>query len=1029
MFLLALIFPVVGLYAQETIDIRGHVTDTEGNDLPGAAVMIKGAEVATGATSDVNGEYLLKGVPVGSSLEAQVIGFQSQTKKVTAGSNVINFILVPDAEEMEELTLVAFGRQKKESVVSSVTTVNVKDLRVPAHNFTSSFAGRIPGMISWQTSGEPGADMAQFFVRGVTTFGYGNSPLILIDGFESSTDDLRRLQVDDIESFSILKDASATALYGARGANGILLIVTKSGREGPAEINVRVDSHVATPTKMIETVDAIEYMRMYNEATVTRNPDAGYYYNEQQIQSTINNENPMIYPNVNWYDELFKKTTINNKAVISISGGGNVAKYYIAGGFENENGLLKKDTRNNFNTNISINRVHLRSNVIFNLTKNTTLDARIQAEFERYNGPYNSATSVFGMVLNSNPVDFPAVYDPDYAHQFTTHTLFGSTIVNGAIKQNPYAEMVRGYSSSNNDIVTAQATLNQNLDFITPGLKFEIKGSVKTSGNTSQSRYFIPFYYQWEGYNQVTKEYKLFCLNPHSSDAMGDISAGTSRDASYYFEARLNWGRKFNNLHQVDAMVVTIAQENANLVEGSIFSALPSRNLGLSGRFSYNYDSRYFGEFVFGYNGSEKFDYKRRWGFFPSFGAGWIVSNEKWFESAKKVVNHLKLRATYGISGNDAIAGAADRFNFLSQIVKGGAGYSWGELFNNYGGGYQILRYANPDITWEIGKKVNVGLEINMFGDFLRFQIDAFKDWRSQIYQERENFAATTGLIDPPLKIFGNVGKVETHGFEGSLDLEKNITKDAWVTGRFNFTYSVNKVTAKEEKNYRDRYLSAIGQSVNMQWGLVAERLFVDYAEIANSPRQDFGSYSAGDIKYKDINGDGVVNDNDRVPMGYPRGAPEFQYGFGLSGGWKNFDLSFFFQGNSRVSFFINPEGIAPLVDHRNAMKIVARDYWTETDPDAHAFWPRLSTTPIVNNTQISSWWLRNGTFLRLKTIEGGYTIKNLDKLFIKSGRIYFSIENVFYVSTFKLWDPEMGDSGLGYPPNRRFNIGLQLQF
>jgi TonB-linked SusC/RagA family outer membrane protein len=835
--------------------------------------------------------------------------------------------------------------------------------------------------------------------------------------------------VDDIESFSILKDASAAALYGARGANGVLLIITKSGKTDTGiSINARVDTHIATPTKMIEMVDAIEYMRMYNEGVVTRNPIAGNYYSEQVIQSTINKENPMIYPNVDWYGELFKQTTVNKRATINLSGGGRIAQFYVSGGFENENGLLKEDSRNKFDSNISINRTHMRSNVVFNLTKTTTLDTRIQAEFERYNGPYNSATGIFNMVMDVNPVDFPTVYEPDEANKFTSHTLFGNTLVNGAMKSNPYAEMVRGYKSQNISIVTMMATIRQDFDFLVKGLKFEGKGSVKSNGTSTQMRSFSPFYYAVEQYNQVTREYKLFGLNRLSgNNSMGDIDASNERGASYYFEGRLNWNRVFG-VHSLGAMAVSTLQENSNLVAGTVFTALPSRNAGVSGRVTYDYDNRYFGEFNFGYNGSEKFTKEKRFGFFPSIGGAWMTSNEKFWEPMKKVINMLKFRATYGINGSDAIAGAADRFNFLSQISKGGAGYTWGMLSTNSGGGYTISRYANENISWEVSRKVNLGLEVNAFSNFLKFQFDLWKDWRSDIYQPRETFAATTGLIDGGLKIFGNVGKAETFGFESSLDVEKMFSNGSWLLGRFNFTYSKNKVTQKDEPQYKDRYLSAVGQSANILRGLVAERLFVDDYEMDNSPSQDWGFYEAGDIKYKDINGDGRVNNNDYVPMGYPS-FPEVQYGFGLSGGWRNFDLSFFFQGNSRVSFFIDPVGIAPLVNHRNALEIVARDYWTETNPDVHAFWPRLSVNPLENNTKNSSWWLRNGTFLRMKSIEVGYNIKKMDWLLLQSGRFYFSVENVFYLSTFKLWDPEMGSSGRGYPPNRRFNIGLLLQF
>ncbi|MDR2382379.1 MAG: TonB-dependent receptor [Prevotellaceae bacterium] len=1023
---LFLMFFCSGVFAQ-TKTITGHVKDAADNSpLPGVAVQIANSSV--GAVTGEFGEFSMT-ADRNDTLVFSLVGMK-EVKQYVGQRSVFEILMFSDETELEEVQVVAFGVQKKSSSVASITTVKPSELRVAAYNLTSSFAGKIPGMISFQTSGEPGADLAQFFVRGVTTFGYTQTPLILIDGFESSAYELARLQVDDIESFSIFKDASASALYGARGANGVLYVITKSGQSSGISINARVDTHIATPTKMIEMVDALDYMRLYNEAVITRNPYSGKYYSEQVIESTRNNENPMIFPNVDWYDELFKQTTVNKRANVNISGGGNVARFYVSGGFENENGLLKNDRHNKFNSNISINRVHMRSNVIFNLTKTTSLDTRIQAEFESYNGPFEEASAIFDKVMSVNPVDFPPFYEPDEANKYTTHTLFGSILVGADdnIQVNPYAEMVKGYRTKNVSIVTMMATVKQDFDFLLKGLKFEGKGSVKTDGTSTQRRSFSPFFYSVESYNQVTQAYKLFGLNRLTGNtSISDLDVEHGRSSSYYFEGRFNWNRVFD-VHSVGAMVVGTVQQTANLVAGTIFAALPARNAGISGRVTYDYDNRYFSEFNFGYNGSEKFTGAKRFGFFPSIGVAWMTSNEKFWEPLKDVINTLKFKATYGMNGNDGIAGAEARFNFLSNISRGGGSYIWGLLGDNSGSGYSINRYANANISWEISRKANLGIEVNALNNVLKFQFDAWKDWRSDIYQERKTFAATTGLIEGSLRVYGNIGKVETVGFESSLDVEKMFNNGAWLLGRFNLTYSKNKVIVQDEEQFKDRYLSAIGQSTNVMRGLVAERLFVDENETVNSSRQDWGFYEAGDIKYKDINGDGRVNKNDMVPMGYPS-IPEIQYGFGLSGGWRNFDLSFFFQGNSRVSFFIDPKGIAPLIDHRNALKIVAEDYWTETNPNVHAFWPRLSVTTLDNNTQNSSWWLRNGTFLRLKSIELGYNIKNIDKLLVKSGRIYCSVENVFYVSTFKLWDPEMGASGRGYPPNRRFNVGLLVQF
>ena len=1008
--------------------VSGVVSGGDGVPIPGASVIIKGT--TRGTVSNANGEFSLQAAQ-GDTLQFSFIGKKPVTQRVGTGS-IINVTLFDDETQLEEVQVVAFGVQKKESVISAIQTVKPGELRQPASNLTSALAGKIPGVISYQTTGEPGADNAQFFVRGVTTFGYKTNPLILIDGFEATTNDLARMEPDNIESFSILKDASATVLYGARGANGIIIVQTKDGREGPTKVSVRLETHLATPTQMNKLLDGVDYMRLYNEARVSRNPLLGTFYSEQKIQSTMDGVDPMIYPNIDWYDQLFKESTWNKKANFNISGGGKVATYFVAGTLENETGLLKVDKKNNFNNNIDINRVQLRNNVVIKLTPTSKLDVRLQGRFERYTGPNSAASDIFRMVMNSNPVDFPAVFEPDEKHAFADHILFGNTFVSGSLKQNPYAEMVKGYEDRNESSITAMATFSQDLKFVTEGLKFQGKASVNTWGLYSSKRSYNPYFYDLESYNQITGEYKLYGLNSQNGQSyLGDVEPGRDASAHYYYEGRLNWEREYG-LHSLGLMTVVMFEEY--LLTGgnsrSIYETLPERNMGNSGRLAYDYDTRYFLEFTYGYNGSEKFAGDKRYGFFPSFGAGYLISNESFWETMKKTINTFKLKATYGMVGNDAIAQRADRFFYLSNISKGGAGYRWGTTFMNDYGGYQITRYANPDITWEVSTKLNLGVELSFLDDALKFQADYFTDTRSQIYLQRQNFPATAGLEAP---VSGNVGEVKSSGIEGSIDYQYISPKDWWLTGRANFTYATNEYVKLDEKNYADEYLKRKGYSINQSWGLLAERLFVDEAEIANSPKQDFGTYQAGDIKYKDVNGDGVVNSNDQVALGLPT-VPEIQYGFGLSGGFKNFDASFFFQGNARVSLFIDPgtggNGIAPFANRRNALTLIADDYWTETDPDVHAFWPRLSAEPLNNNVQTSTWWLRNGAFLRLKTVEVGYNLpKAFKKIGLQNTRFYFSGENLMVFSPFDLWDPEMGRGGLGYPPNRRFNFGVQLSF
>jgi TonB-linked SusC/RagA family outer membrane protein len=1017
------------IYAQQTGRLTGRVVDSDGEPIIGAVVQLKN-NPSRGTTTDVEGKFSMDGIPVGTVLDFSFMGYVKTDRKFDGKEMTV--ILLEDSQSLEEVTIVAFGKQKKASVISSVATVNVKDLRVPSSNLTTSFAGRIPGIISYQDTGEPGADNAKFFVRGITTFGQKVDPLILIDGFESSSDELARLQPDDIESFSVLKDASATSLYGARGANGIILVNTKGGREGPVRVNVRVDTHIATPTRRLELIDGVEYMRLYNQAQVSRNPELGPYYSEQKIQSTLNGEDPLIYPNIDWYDILFNKQTLNTKANINISGGGQVATYYVSGGYDYENGLLKVDSKNNFNSNISINRFHLRSNVVFKFGKTTTLDTRIQGQMERYTGPYYDAGDIYRGILNSNPVDFPPVYAADEAHQYSDYILFGSVIPPGSDipKSNPYAEMVRGYKGRDKSNITAQLTLMQDLGFLTENLQFQARVSYNTNSSNESSRLYSPLYFGIDQYDPVAGIYKLLRLNPTASyPRLGSIWTIRNTTGHFYMEARVNWARSFGN-HNVGAMTVGMMEESTdNNGADNIFESLPQRNLGNSGRLTYDYGERYFAEFSYGYNGSEKFTGKRRYGFFPAFGVGWLVSNEPFWEPLKNAVSNLKFKATYGIVGNDAIADRQNRFWFLSWIEMAGGYYKWGETFSTEYNGYSILRYANPDITWELSKKYNLGVEISLFPEkSLNILFDVFADHRSQVYMQRASIPESAGL---EAGISGNVGKINSQGVDGSIEYQHSFNKDFWLQGRANFTYSKNKLIEMDEEDFSDKYLSKIGRAWNQMQGLVAERLFVDEAEIANSPEQTYGLYQAGDIKYTDINGDGKINNNDRIWMGYPS-VPEMQYGFGLSSGYRDFDFSFFFQGNAHVSFFINPgagEGIAPFVNQRNSLAIVARGAWTETNPDVHAFWPRLSTSALNNNTQASSWWLRDGSLLRLKSVEMGYTLPFTKRFNIETTRVYFVTENLLRFSKFDLWDPEMGGNGMGYPLNRRFNVGIQLNF
>jgi TonB-linked SusC/RagA family outer membrane protein len=1012
-----------------------------GEALPGVTIFIKGSQ--RGEISDGDGRFEMDGVAIGARLTANLLGMKEKEFQFNGEVNLL-IEMEEKTNELEEVTVVAFAKQRKESVVGSISTVRPAELKVPSSNLTTALGGRIAGIISYQRSGEPGRDDAEFFIRGVTTFGYKKDPLILIDNVELSSSDLARLQPDDIASFSIMKDATATALYGARGANGVILVTTKEGHEGKAVLNVRVENSFSAPVSKVDIVDPVTYMRLHNEAILTRNPLAPRQYSMTKINATARGENPLMYPAINWYDELFKDYTSNQRINANLSGGGSVARYYIAATVNQDNGVIKVDPKNNFNNNISLRRIQLRSNTNINVTKTTKVDIRVSTTFEDYSGPLVNGDKLYAAAMSANPVLFPKYYEPNEEFKNTNHILFGNSGAGNYL--NPYAETVKGYKEYSQSNVIAQIELKQDLDFFTEGLGFRMMGNTTRYSYFDINRFYNPFYYELTFYDPRTERYNLTNLNPNGGTEYLNYNEGDKKiSTSFYGEAVLDYNRTFGKKHAVSGLLVGIMRETMVANAGDLQKSLPSRNIGLSGRFTYAYDSRYFTEFNFGYNGSERFHRKERFGFFPSIGAGYIVSNEAfWPEVLKKIINKLKFKGTYGLVGNDAIGDENDRFFYLSNVNLNDVDYqkvSFGRDFTYRPAGITTSRYANDNITWETSTKINLGVEIGIL-EKIEIQGDYFREYRTNILMERAAIPSTMGLR-APLK--ANVGESSSQGFEISVDGSHSFNKDLWITGRANFTFATSRFEVYEEPHYPYYWRSWVGLSLNQRTGLIAERLFIDEADIANSPRQ-FGEYMPGDIKYLDINNDGQIDDNDIVPIGYPS-TPEIMYGFGLSAGYKGLDISFFFQGSARSSFFINSQRSAPFLNMRaydtdnamlenydtnNAMlQAWADSYWSEGNRDIYALWPRLSAEEVTNNTRASTWWLRDGAYLRLKTVEIGYTLppKLTEKIGVKNLRIYFSGLNLLTFSKFKTWDVEMGGNGLGYPIQRVYNIGLNVGF
>ena len=1024
-----------GIFAQSEI-ITGTIIDKNGNPIPGVNI-IEDSDSYNGAVTDFDGNFVIK-AKSNSTLIISYVGFITQEIKVNGNTN-LNITLEEDLFGLEEVTVVAYGEQKKESVIAAVTSVDPTELRIPSSNLTTSLAGRVAGLISYQRSGEPGRDNAEFFIRGVSTFGYARSPLILIDGIETTSTDLARLQPDDIASFSIMKDATATALYGARGANGVIMVTTKEGKQGKVKLNVRYEKAYSTATKRVSIADPITYMLLHNEALATRDPLGGRIYSLEKILiSQDPNRNKMVYPTINWFDELLEDYTLNSRFNFNVSGGGKVARYYLAATVNSDNGNLKIEPQNNFNNNINFNRISLRSNVNINLTPTTEVAVRFNGNFDDYNGPLNGGEEIYKQAMQTNPVLYPKYYDPDANFLNSTHILFGNYGQFGDYL-NPYANMVRGYKDESYNNVLATVEIKENLDYLTKGLKARALVNTSRYSFYNLERKYNPFYYTLANYDFQSDVYSLIALNPNQGTEYLAYNEGAKIISnSVYFEGSLNYNRTFKEKHNISGMLVGIIRELKFANNGNLQTSLPYRNLGLSGRFTYAHDSRYFAEFNFGLNGSERFARNERFGFFPSFGFGWYISNEDFMKKYENILSKLKLKATYGLVGNDEIGSASDRFFYISQVNlnDGSMGSMFGQEFSNWINGVSIDRYANDQITWEKAKMMNIGVELGLF-DKIEFQADYFTEYRSNILMDRAQTPSTLGLQAP---IRANVGEASSKGFEFTIDYKEDFKNDFFISARANFSYATSKYEVYDELDFVSAGLpwrSRIGLNLSQPFGYIAERLFIDEADIANSPFQTFGEYMPGDIKYKDINGDGIIDINDEVPIGYPT-TPEIIYGFGVSSTYKNFDLSFFFQGSARSSFFIDAYRTSPFVDTSGSaignnalLNAWANDHWSENDRNLYAAWPRLSDQLIDNNNRNSTWWLRDGGFLRLKSLEVGYSIntESFEKVKLESLRIYLSGTNLLTFSKFKIWDVEMGGNGLGYPIQRGVNFGINMNF
>ncbi len=991
--------------------VTGTVVDAENGDpVIGATVVVKGQK--DGVITDLDGNFTIAISGSKAQLEFSYIGYRKKTVDV-GDLGVINVKMESDNQLLSEVVVVGAGTQKKVSVTGSITSVKGLELKAPSSSLTTSFAGKLAGVISMTSTGEPGA-ASEFYIRGVSTFGGRATPLILLDDVEISTADLNNIPAETIESFSILKDASATAIYGARGANGVMLITTKTGKENEkTRINVTVENSFNKPMNFPDFVNGATWMEMYNEAQLTRNPGATPKYSQLDIDNTRNQVNPYIYPDVQWKDVIFKNMNMNQRANVNISGGGSKASYYMSLQANHDTGLLDTKKVYSYNNNINNWGYNFQNNISYKITSTTKIDLHMNAQIRNKKGPNYSTSDLFAQMLYCNPINFPVTFP---AQPGDTHIRFGNAIWTGSsVRTNPYAYMLSSFKEYNENTLNTSLKINQKLDFVTKGLSVQAMVNWKNWASSSYNRTIEPYYYGIKGgsYNPSNPtDYEIERLGTSGTDYLKTSDISKASDQTFYLDARVNYDRQFN-LHHVTGMLMYMQREYRS-------SVLPERNQGFSGRFTYDYGQRYLVELNFGYNGTERLAKKERFEFFPAVSLGWVISNEKFFEPMTKYIDNLKIRGSYGLVGSDetGLSAGAQHFLYIDQVSLNNIGFTTGVDMNYTLYGPLVTNYAVVNGGWERVKKLDIGIDLELFRQ-LTITADYFNEKRYNILLHREAWPESLGYYTA--KPWSNKGKVDNWGIELSVNWRKEFTKDLYVDFRGNFTYTENKYVNLDEPVYPYVWKTSTGKPLSRTTGYIAQGLFSSQEEIDNSPTQNLGStVKPGDIQYRDVNGDGKIDGSDQVMISPYGTTPRIQYGLGMNVTYKKFDFGVFFNGSAKRTIMIS--GISPFgQSDYNVMQFIADDYWSESNPNPNAKYPRLGLTSsqTANNTVASTYWMRNGNFIRFKTLELGYKFKY--------GRVYLNGDNIAVFSPFKLWDPEL--SWNAYPLQRTFNIGVQLNF
>ena len=1017
--------------AQESIVVTGVVTDTNKEPMIGVNVSISNIP-GLGAITDLNGKYSIK-MPPYHKLVFTYIGFEKVEVLVKEQRTVNVTMKEASAREIDEVVITGTGAQKKLTVTGAITNVDVDVLKAnPSGSMANALAGNVPGILAMQTSGKPGS-VSEFWIRGISTFGASNSALVLVDGFERSLDEIN---VEDVESFSVLKDASATAIYGSKGANGVVLITTKHGKAGKINISAKAETFYNMLTQVPDFVDGYTYASMANEAKITRNLEPLYKADELEIFRL--GLDPDLYPNVNWIDELLRKGSWSTRATLSMNGGGNTARYYVSGSYLDQQGMYKVDKAlKDYNTNANFRRWNYRMNVDIDITKSTLLKVGVSGSLQKANDSGVGSDAIWTALMGYNAIMVPKLYSNGYVPAYGND--------NGD-RFNPWVQAtMTGYRENWKNNIQTNVTLEQKLDFITKGLRFVGRFGYDTENNNWINRRKWPE--QWKAkrfratdgtldYDRVAEERKMF------------QESGSDGLRNEFFEAELHYSRGFKHHHLGGTLKYNQSSKIKTVGLGDdLKQGIAKRNQGLAGRFTYNWNYRYFIDFNFGYTGSENFAAGHRFGFFPAISGAWNIAEESLIKKHLKWMNMFKIRYSYGKVGNDNLGNT--RFPYLYDIEtmtkKDGdktvdtGGYNFGDYtFDRYYGGMRYSSLSSPNVTWEIATKHDLGIDFSFFNDKLSGSVDYFNEKREGIYMLREYLPGIVGLESNPS---ANVGKVTSEGFDGHFTFRQKLGA-VGLTIRSNITYSKNEIVDRDEENNYYWYKMQKGHRVNQARGLISLGLFKDYDDIRNSPVQDFDGYKVmpGDIKYKDVNGDGKIDGNDQVAIGATT-KPNLIYGFGIAANWKGLDVNLHFQGAGKSTYFIDGSTVHMfklgdgwgnvLSEMANSNRWISADI--SGDPateNPNAEYPRLSYGPNSNNYQQSTYWLRNGSYLRLKTVEVGYTLPTqlVNKVHFNTVRIFFVGTNLLTWSAFKLWDPEMGSTdGKRYPLSKNLSLGISV--